>query len=377
MIVNLVLPIPSDRLFSYKINDDIIEEDLIGRRVLVPVGKRILTGVIVEVDIKSDLQSIKSIYEILDTKPVFTDSMLKFTKWISEYYFCSWGEVLKAALPTGMSPKNILRVVIIKPLSKETLRLIEKKFPKRAALLKLLIEHNEFLSINYLEAQLKTGSISAQLEALEEAGIIKCERVLEKDMKPKTQKALMINKEIFNNDVHLNLHQLNTSSPIILTKAIQNAGTSSQTVKALSDKKYIEVSEIEVNRVEKPDNKRNLIQRDETIMSLTSEQEKALNAVIDSFIKKENKTFLLHGVTGSGKTLVYIHAIKYMMSLGKTALLLVPEISLTPQLIDRFHAVFQDEISVLHSRMSEGERYDSWRNIYKQKSKIVIGARSA
>ncbi len=397
-IVNIAIPIPGNQLFSYRISHDIDESTLVGRRALVPFGRRTLTGFIVELCMDDKKEGLKSVYELLDSEPVFSNEMLELTNWIAEYYFCSWGIVLKSAVPSGMSPKSVIKVQLVYSPTENELLEVHKKSPKKAALIQFLSGHNDFLTINHLEDKLNSGSVAAHLEALEQMNWVKINRMVEDDLAPKTQKAVVLSQELvddyekFKNALieldkksvrqslllnYINQHYLESKKPVLITDAIKATKSNYQSINALALKNFVEVVEVEVDRSETVEFKESLSQRDENMLQLNDEQEKALNEIIAGFNRTIFNVFLLHGVTGSGKTLVYIHAIRQVISTGKTALLLVPEISLTPQLIDRFKSVFREKIAVLHSRMSEGERYDTWRGIKKGDAKIVIGARSA
>jgi primosomal protein N' (replication factor Y) len=147
-------------------------------------------------------------------------------------------------------------------------------------------------------------------------------------------------------------------------------------INALEKKGICEIYQTEVIRSTVGEEKK-LLFKDEMSLQLNDEQRACHDKIVESLEKKEFKTFLLHGITGSGKTLVFIKTIQKCLDLGKNALVLVPEISLTPQLIDRFHNSFGDEIAVFHSHLSQGERFDSWRLVQNGKKRIVIGVRSA
>ncbi|OGU18081.1 MAG: primosomal protein N' [Ignavibacteria bacterium GWB2_35_12] len=397
-IVNIAIPIPGNQLFSYRISHGSDESTLVGRRALVPFGKRTLTGYIVEMCKDNKKEGLKSVYELLDSEPVFSNEMLELTNWIADYYFCSWGIVLKSAIPSGMSPKSVIKVQLVYSPTENELNEIQKKSPKKAALIRFLSGHNDFLTINYLEENLKSGSVAAHLEALEQINWVKINRMIEDDIAPKTQKAVILSQELvddydkFKNALieldkksirqslllnYINQHFLESHKPVLITDAIKATKSNYQSINSLASKNLIEILEVEVDRSAPIEIKESLSQRDESKLLLNEEQSHALNEIITGYNNSNFNVFLLHGVTGSGKTLVYIHAIRQVITTGKTALILVPEISLTPQLIDRFKSVFHEKIAVLHSRMSEGERYDTWRAIKKGDAKIVIGARSA
>lgn len=396
ILVAVALPLPVHRQFTYSLESPL--ENLVGRRVLVPFGKRILTGIIVGTGAANAEHEIRPVIEVLDDAPIFQQKLLDFAKWTADYYFASWGETLKAALPQGMSPRDVMRVKVAAEISDEALAVMEKRAPKRAMLLRELMKHSGDVTVGYLEKKLNSTTIADQIDALEHAGLIFCERILEGEVRAKTRKAIVLNEEVIATQEefravldmldrkapkqalalsYMYLHHRRTGGePVAIADISREMNTSEQAVEALAAKGYVRLTTIEVVRREHIGNE-NLAVRNEVSLPLTPEQDHAVRRINEAVSQRKPKAFLLHGVTGSGKTLVYFHVIRQVMSLGKTTLLLVPEISLTPQLIDRFRAAFGDCIAILHSRMGAGERYDQWRQISAGKVKVVIGARSA
>lgn len=394
--LSIALPLPVQKVFTYRYEYDQNPTNLIGSRALVPFGRRILTGIIV--DLGQPVQGMKDIIEILDETPFFTESMLLLTKRMSEYYMCSWGEALKAGIPRGMTPQSVMHVdLLIRPTHEELLAM-KKKAPKRAALLEILLDHSGPLTEVYLEKMLKTGSVSDQLDALENAGVISTRRNVERSAKPRLRTMLHVSDTLMNDENTLKsvLHELDNSSPkqaailshVYLHQTLHGTGLQIQDVKEYmklassspintlcSKQLLIQTKEEYIPALNEV--KDSLARRDESLLSMTSEQQHAHSMIHSAIHAKEHKTFLLHGITGSGKTLVYIQAIRSALALDKDCLLLVPEISLTPQLVDRFAATFGDSIAVLHSRMTNQERYEHWRKIRNGGARIVIGARSA
>ncbi|MFP4529540.1 MAG: primosomal protein N' [Candidatus Kapaibacterium sp.] len=394
----IALPVPTDTLFTYGIPEGTDPACLVGRRALVPFGRRTLTGYIVAVESETDVENIRPIAELLDEKPVLSEKMLRFAQWISEYYMAPPGETLKAMLPQGMSPKSVLRVRMLRQPGAAEVESIRRRAPRRARLLEELMRHDEYISVGYLEQSLKLRNVSAQLESLSEAGIIELERMVESEAAPVSRKSVQIDPDLLDDEDRLKeafdeldrraLKQSNALSKLYLaakagspempiTDLIHETGSSRAVINALIEKGYAIEGEIEIDRSALPKDVESLASRDESALELTDEQAAALDSIIEAIDAGEYKPFLLHGVTGSGKTLIYIHAIRKSINMGRPAMLLVPEISLTPQLIDRFERVFPGEIAVFHSRMSQGERYDSWRAISRGRARIVIGARSA
>lgn len=394
--LSIALPLPVQKVFTYRYEYAQNPSELIGCRALVPFGKRILTGVIVELG--QPVQGMKDIIEILDETPFFTESMLLLTKKMSEYYMCSWGEALKAGIPRGMTPQSVMHVELLIRPTQEELLAMKKKAPKRAALIEILLNHSGPLTEVYLEKVLKTGSVSDQLDALENAGIIITKRNLEQSAKPRLRKMVRVSDTCMQDDARLKsiLNELDATSPkqaailshVYLHQTLHGTGLPLQDVKeklklaSTSPILSLCAKDILLQTKEEyipamPKIKDSLARRDESLLTMTLEQQHAHAMIHSALHQKEPKTFLLHGITGSGKTLVYIQAIRSALSMDKDCLLLVPEISLTPQLVDRFTATFGDSIAVLHSRMTNQERYEHWRKIRNGQARIVIGARSA
>lgn len=365
-------------------------------RALVPFGKRTLTGIVVETHVAT-LNDAKSVHEILDVVPVFGSAMLDFTKWMAEYYLASWGETLHAALPQGMTPESVVSVSLSAPIDEFQLREMERHAPKRAALLNALEQHKGPVHVSTLQKILQSDSVAAQLDALEHAGLISIRREIHGRAQAKTQKAIALSETY--KDSHalrnlldeldtrapvqarivsaLSVHQRLSDSPMIVSELIKTAKVQAGSIQALVEKGVCSEHTVEVQRRGDSGDEISLARHDETSLPLHTEQKHAVDAIAHALSSTQQKTFLLHGITGSGKTLVYMHAIRKTRELGKSALVLVPEISLTPQLIDRFRMTFGNDIAVIHSRMSNGERYDTWRAISQGKISIVLGVRSA
>lgn len=392
--VNIALPIPAGKLFTYHLPDD-VGGPLLGIRAVVPFGRRELTGVIVEELASPPKTPTKPILELLDEIPVFSDSLLRFTHWVAEYYFCSWGEVLKAALPPGMVPQRGVTVRLLRLPTEEEFAALERRAPKRAAVLRLLQQHTAPLSLGYLMRRLRSESLSAQLQALEQQGFIALEYQPISPPRPRQRKALELDPELRAHPerLHAILEELQARSPaqarllsilyaytlqhvapMPLREALRHSRASSTTVSHLRQQGYIRETTCEIVPLEEGES---LAERNELHLQPTLEQEYAIRRISEALQATAPKVFLLRGITGSGKTLVYLHAIRQALQQQGGILVLVPEIALTPQLIDRFRAAFLEQIAVLHSRMSPSERFHAWRSIHSGRSPIVLGPRSA
>ncbi len=394
LYVNVALPVQVNKLFTYIVPDELKYDVAVGKRVIVPFGKQELTGIIVEISTQSGWHKLKEIKDVLDPRPIFSDEMLKLTKWIADYYFASWGEVLKTAMPVGTILESKRIVKLIRYPEQDILARMEKSSPKRAEVLKFLIEKNSPISIKSLKSKFKFKNIYSILNSLEALGYTEIEKYLpEQKAKTKFEKFISISKPYSNNIKKLTsvISELEKSAPrqvdvllylidaikkgrneILLSEILKTTGASSQTIKKLQEKGLVEIFEKE--KIRKFDYE---FEEPDKIIEPNEHQREALKEIKRSIENEEFKTFLLYGVTGSGKTLIYIESIKEVIKLGKTAIVLVPEISLTPQIVNRFKKSFGGIVGVLHSKMSVGERYDSWRMIRDGIYKIVIGPRSA
>lgn len=394
LYVNVALPVQVNKLFTYIVPEDLKSDVAVGKRVIVPFGKQELTGIIVEISTQSGWYKLKEIKDVLDHKPIFSDEMLKLTKWVADYYLASWGEVLKTAMPLGIILESKRVVKLIRQPDQDTLLKMEKNSPNRAEVLKFLIAKNSPISIKALKNKFKFKNIYSILNSLETLGYIEIEKYLPKQKaKVKFDKFISISKPYLDNPKKLTsvISKLEKSAPrqvdallylidavkkgkneILLSELLKTTGATSQTIRKLKEKGLVEI--VEKESIRKFD-----YEFEEPVKKIEPNeyQKEALLEIKKAIENGEFKTFLLYGVTGSGKTLIYIESIKEVIKLGKTAIVLVPEISLTPQIVSRFKKSFGDTVGILHSKMSIGERYDSWRMIRDGTYKIVIGPRSA
>jgi primosomal protein N' (replication factor Y) len=306
--------------------------------------------------------------------------MLRLTRWIADYYFAPWGEVLKAALPQGfLSPgKRVVRLLVedVSPLLEET----KRTAPKQHAILQALRKKRR-LTVSQLSATAR--SLHTILLELAARGWIEVtEVVATRGAKPKTEKVASLTDSgrapQTPETTSLTPKQssvvefLRKSGKVPVQQLLKETNASASTLTTLVKKGLVSITTREVIRtvhaepLEPP-----------PAIILNDDQRRALGEITAAIAQKRYKTFLLHGVTGSGKTQVYIEAIRAVLAERKTAIVLVPEISLTPQTVRRFKAHFGNEVAVMHSQMSGGERYDAWRLAHTGRVNIVIGPRSA
>jgi primosomal protein N' (replication factor Y) len=317
-IVRVALPLPLDQLFSYTVPPELVEQAVPGRCVTVPFGRQQLTGVIVEPGEAGDLEGVRArAVKAVSTGLVeVTPELLELTRWMATYYMCSWGEALRAALPPGTVSASESR-----------------------------------------PATLQETRVALREDAPRE--------------EPRGERQQTLLQELRRREGRGMPHP---TQPELLAVA----GGASSTVQRLVELGYVRRYETRVDRLQSHmEDGYALPDVPSVAPELHPWQAEACQALDAHLETGTYGTFLLHGVTGSGKTEVYLAALEKARAMGKSAIVLVPEIALTPQTVRRFRARFGNRIALLHSRMSAGERFDAWRGIREGHYPIVIGPRSA
>lgn len=386
MFCQVVFALPFRNAFTYSVPDHLKDSVGIGKRVVAPFGKRVLTGFVVGVSESTNIkEKIKPIRDVLDEKPIFDETSLKFYEWISEYYLSSLGEALKNSVPYGTEIESKRKVVSDKDFCLKLFNQERKKTSLRAKLLSVLSQ-KEIHSVSQIQKELKNKNIYSLLTAMEKIGAVTLlNEVDSAKVKVKTAKFAKLAKSL--DETYQIIPEIEKKSPkqvvillellaakesILLSELLKKTNSSASTVNSLEKKGIVKIFEKEVERVYSETYKEEAKQ-----IVLTTRQQEIVDRINQSIEKNAFETFLIHGITGSGKTQVYIELTKKVIDKGQTVIILVPEISLTPQITSRFHNYFGGMTAVLHSRMSLGERYDSWRGIVAGKYKVVIGPRSA
>ena len=390
MTVRVVLPLPLDQAFTYLVPDDLASEAQVGRRVLVPFGPRRLTGLVVEqTDEADDLGHylrLKAILDVLDAAPAFTGEMLRLTEWIADYYVCGWGEAVKAALPSGTDigeTHHIRRT--------DASAVFWEGHPDVGPMLHYLDRHPD-ATLGGLRQQGLDVPL-ALLRRLERDGLIHVVKTMtQPKVRIKYEKHLRLAPAFRSPGAVKDLtKQLRGLKQVAVVEALagfalegrheprradvlERAQAAAPTANRLVEKGIVEMVEKEVIRAP---SYAMAAEPQAPFYAFHRSQRAALDRIETAIEAERFETFLLHGVTGSGKTEVYIAALKKVLARGQTGIILVPEIALTPQTVQRFRRHFGDRIAVLHSRMSLGERYDAWRHLRKGRYSVVIGPRSA
>lgn len=388
MFVEVVFQMPFRKAFTYSVPKELEEFVKVGVRAVAPFGKRTLTGFIINIPDSISLKrdEVKPITDILDDRAIFTKKSIKFYEWLAEYYLCSLGEALKLLVPQGTDVESKKKIVVDKEFVNELLLKEKRKDSVNFKLLLELSQKNE-ISFTSLQKAVKKKNIYSQIRKLHNQGAVTIvDEIKEAAVKIKKVKYVKLAKSIA--EIYSSFPELDRNSPKqvkILLKLIEakdiafpaaellhKTESSQSSLNGLEQKGLVKIFEKEVDRRFKEHYEEKHQQ-----LILTEDQQEVVDEVSGSLNEDEFKTYLLHGVTGSGKTQVYIELAKKVLGKNKSVLILVPEISLTPQITSRFFNNFGETVTVIHSRMSAGERYDSWRRVLNGKSKVVIGARSA
>ncbi|MGH9947951.1 MAG: DEAD/DEAH box helicase, partial [Pyrinomonadaceae bacterium] len=384
--VEAALPVPVQKLFTYRIRPGLADVARSGSRILVPFGKQTLTGFIVnlrtEIDPNSRLAEadIKDVIELLDETPLISDEIFTLTKWAAEYYAASWGEMLKASLPTGIHAATERLAAITGEGKKAAMQNRDSRAAKWRVL-EFLLEHGESSDAALQKAFDKNAK--RHISDLVRAGFATVhEQSVPIKVKPKLRKAVRLTEPQNETDVEKPLTDQqkkiitamqNAGGEMLLADLLAAAKVGASPINTLAKRGYFEVIVQEVRR----DPFSASVVEDPKKIKLTADQKAALSEIESGLHSDSYSAFLLHGVTGSGKTEVYIRAMQTALEGGKSSLMLVPEIALTPVFSQRLRAVFGEEVAILHSNLSAGERFDEWRRIRAGDARVVIGTRSA
>ncbi|GAB3504877.1 primosomal protein N' [Emticicia fontis] len=386
---DVILPVPIPRMFTYRVPRHFAADIKIGARVIVQFGRnRVVTAVVGKIHTKPpEKYQAKYILELLDIDPLVTPSQLWLFEWIAEYYMCCIGEVMNVAVPSGLKVSSQSRMQLNPDFDHPDL--LEEK---EVEFLEILKTHT---SLTYDDAIKFVGekNINPMIKSLiGKHAIIMYEEVKEK-YKPKIAKKLRLKRAYEGSEEVFNLIDSLTKSPkqqMIIMEYLKNipinelrekntlgvdksiftqGETSDSALSTLIDKGILEQFEVIVSRFgdDAPE--------EPLKISLTDAQQTASDEIMQQF--SERDIVLLHGITGSGKTEIYIDLIQKVLDGGSQVLYLLPEIALTTQIVVRLKRVFGDKMGVYHSKFSDNERVEVWRGIVDGRYQFVVGVRSA
>lgn len=380
-----------DKEYHYQIPDSIKGNVIPGVRVIVPFGKadRSTEGYVLKVMEFSEMKGLKDVKKLVDDKPILSAGMLELALWMKKRYICTFSDAIKCMLPPGIGIKSTKVVRFIQPNGLEELKhSIESNIKKPnniSIIIDKLIENGNEYEYEELKNSLNIKSFSKDIKKLEQKGFISVFEEYSTKVKEKTVRVafLSLPKEEIIEEIESNrvkkiqqirvLEMLLENEFISIADIVRFSSVSASVLNTLKKYGYIDFKDIEVNR----DPLRQRVISPTQPLEPTSEQLSAINEIKKKIDFEEFGEVLLHGVTGSGKTEVYLQLIQHVIDKEKQSIVLVPEISLTPQMVERFKGRFGTNVAVLHSRLSLGERFDQWRLIKEGKIKVVVGARSA
>lgn len=385
--IEVILPLSLAKTFTYKVSEAEFLFIKKGMRVAVPFGKsKIYTALVSDKhDIQPELYEAKEIHEILDSQSIVTEIQINHWFWIASYYMCPIGDVFRNALPSALLLES--ETLITK---KDSVFVVESTLTDDEYLVYEALQRQSSLKIQEVISILNKKSIFPVIQKMMDKNILMIQEEIQESYKPKLVRYIRLHSQYDSNEglkslleilkkstkqkeIVLNYFQLSAieKKPISVKKLVEKAQSTSTVVKALVKKEILEEYFIQEDRV----NFSGLGREDELLLSIA--QQSAFESIKESFDIKS--VCLLHGITSSGKTEIYIKLIEEYLRSGKQVLYLVPEIALTSQLVSRLRTHFGNKIAVFHSKYSNNERVEVWNNVLMntEKAQIVIGARSA
>jgi primosomal protein N' (replication factor Y) (superfamily II helicase) len=383
MIAQIIVDVPvnrTNRPFDYHVPPWLRPLIRIGSRVVVPFGPRQLQGYVIGIvedeEAIPDRSRLKDVVQVQDDTPPLTPELLKMSEWMSKQYLCPWVTAVQAMLPAVLKGKSEKWLTATDALDEEAcgrsgllwelfrkrqlpLTEVEKQFAEEYLLVPGWIQSG-LLATEYQVRDRITRKQQSFVRSLLDEG--KLEEAIGSLPARAEQMRRVLQLMLMHKEQSLSVQMLR-----------DEYGITRSPLKSLESKGWIAIEQVEVYR--DPYANRRFQEKQKPVF--TPVQEEVLTPILQSIESGTYASYLLHGVTGSGKTEVYLEAIERTLEKGREAIFLVPEISLTPQMVERFKARFGADVAVLHSALSQGERYDEWRKIIRNQVKVVVGARSA
>jgi len=382
--VEVILPLAIAKTYTYRVPHELNDKIGIGVRVIVQFGRNKVYSAIVK-DVTTDppeKYEAKYILDVVDEQAIVDEGQLKLWEWIADYYMCYLGEVMQAALPAALKMASETKIIAVDNQELDRSVLSDKAFLVLDAL-----DVSGELSVGDVSKILGQKSVFPLLKSLFEQGFIQISEEIKERYKPKTKAYLRLaalyndsegkrllldslNRAPKQQDAVLGFLQLAKSQEDITRQDLMEAtACGAGAITALIDKGVFDVKEKVVSRFQGLDV---LLTKDFTF---SETQQKAFESINQQFEQKD--VILLHGVTASGKTQIYIRMIEQALASGKNALYLLPEIALTTQITERLKLHFGNDLGVYHSKFNDNERAEVWLKVIKNEFKIVIGARSS
>lgn len=397
--VDIILPFSLRDLFTYQVPPELVVQCEIGKRVVVQFGKKKIYSAIIKTIHQNEPQGFetKNIISVIDHIPLITSTQLDFWEWMADYYMCSQGDVYKAALPSGLRLASNTIIAFKTDFFEDEQNLSNLKFSLKEEIILDALREKKSLSLDDVNKLLAIKNSIPHIKSLYDKGAILIEESLEKDFRNKQETYLKLNDDIANDDalntVFDSLKRAKKQQEALNSFLdISNYGLTNKT-EFVKRKDFLRKTDVKSASINELLRKGILISEQRTVSRLLVDntKTKALNTLnsaqtdalskIQEFFKKKD-TVLLHGVTSSGKTEVYIHLITKYIQEGKQILYLLPEIALSTQIVERLKAFFGNKVGIYHSRYSDAERVEVWKNIVDaehehSKFSVILGVRSA
>lgn len=393
MYVDVILPLALEGVLTYRVPDELVSQVAVGQRILVPIGqKKIITGIICSLTPATPLSNdivYKDILCYLDEQPIVTDLQLQLWKWVAQYYLCTLGEVMRAALPVAFRLESETKVQLNPDYEiSNTLSLTQRKVVE-------MLQDAKLHEVAEISKKTAIKSILPALNQLFEMGAVSFSETVAERYKPKTQSYVFLAPAYQNEAALQTFFQTEQKSPkqtallqaflqrladengefnayqgaVEKSQLLQKAGASDAVLKGLMTKGVLEAKAVRTDRIGA------FSKALHGLPTLNPFQQTALQEIHQQWEQKE--VTLLHGVTSSGKTEIYIHLIEETLQRGQQVLYLVPEIALTTQLTERLQAVFGDRLGIYHSQFSDMERVETYQKLLKGDYSILLGVRSS
>lgn len=379
---NVIIPLSLDGVFTYHIPKELQNHIQIGQRVVVPFGdKKLYTGIVENIhNKKPELYKTKEIYSLLEDYPLVTPKLIEFWKWIADYYICALGDVYRNAFPTALKLESETFI------RKTTQNIPWEELDEKETFIMQSLEIKTSINLKEIEAFLAKKYIIPSIKVLYDKRLIEIDELIIEKYKPKKVTYLRLNPQFEDSEkfknalVNINRAEKQREALLLFIKMQQQRATfiqkkelidesSPSVVKSLIEKNYLQEFQLQKDRLDEYDD------HIEDSYVLSPAQQQALKEIENQF--NTYSTVLLYGVTSSGKTELYFQLIEKQIKNSRNSLLLLPEISITTQLVSKIQKRFGDDVGIYHSKLSQNERVEVWKNTLNNKYRILIGARSS
>ncbi|MBP8639539.1 MAG: primosomal protein N' [Oscillospiraceae bacterium] len=375
-----------DKPYDYLIPENLSDVVLPGMRVIVPFskGNRKTEGIVLDVFKTADAQKLKCVLSVLDETPVISEELIKLSLWMRERFFCTVYDAVKAMLPAGIWYNLSAVCRIEEGIGKDDAYEAAGRSDKQRRVLDVVFAHGGICEFRDIELAFDEESPLSAIRALSARGIIVTDSLESRRIKDKTVSFVSLAVPSENAAETAAAKKRSSPSQAAVLELLVNfggatindihylTGAGTPVIKRLEQDGLVFIDQLEVFR--RPEYREG---EKLSIPELTYQQKEAFDGIASLINGNSAACSLLYGITGSGKTAVYVHLIDTLLKRDKSSILLVPEIALTPQMLETFSSYFGDEIAVMHSSLSAGERYDEWKRIKNGIARVVVGTRSA